>query len=268
MSAAIIPSSYHNDIFLGESIDMNKTQYIEDYFANNEYYMEFTNIDINSLEERFIKSKYLIKKIYYILVEKILKEPNQQTKSLVYLQKDQLNDLIDTIIILNDPYFLYTKLFVYLETLEITQLIYLKQKLNFKKISEYSINKISVSSDKLYNIDNIKDMKFPIYNYLYYEDVSINNRNMSSNLKTKKDYIKKFYLDNNYYSIKENIIDYVKYIFDELYVDLSNINYNTKIQSHLFLVIIYILSQNNDWSYKLKWMLYYLNENQLTSLDK
>ena len=268
MSAAIIPSSYHNDMFLGESMYMNKGQYIENYFVNNEYYKEFTNSDNNSLEKRFVKSKYLIKNIYYILVEKILKESNQQIKSLVYLQKEQLSNLIDIIFVLHEPDFLYTTLFVYFETLEITQLIYLKQKLNFKKISELSINKISISSDKIYNIDNIKDIKLPIYNYLYYDEVSINNRNMSSNIKTKKDYIKKYYLDNNYYSIKENIIDYINHIFEEVYVDLSSINYNTKIQSHIFLIIIYILSQNNDWSYKLKWVLYYLNEEQLTSLDK
>ena len=241
MSAAIIPSSYHNDMFLGESMYMNKGQYIENYFVNNEYYKEFTNSDNNSLEKRFVKSKYLIKNIYYILVEKILKESNQQIKSLVYLQKEQLSNLIDIIFVLHEPDFLYTTLFVYFETLEITQLIYLKQKLNFKKISELSINKISISSDKIYNIDNIKDIKLPIYNYLYYDEVSINN---------------------------ENIIDYINHIFEEVYVDLSSINYNTKIQSHIFLIIIYILSQNNDWSYKLKWVLYYLNEEQLTSLDK
>lgn len=271
MSDAIIPSIFHNDVFLNEPININKTQYIEHFISENEYYREFTNYDTNSFEILFKKSKFIVSKIYHILVEKILEENNEQIKQLVYLQKEQLNELTDILFNLNNPHFLYTTLFRYLETLKITQLIYLKQNLDFKIFTELTYNKISVSYDKIYNIDNIKDMNNPIYNYLYNNNIPINNRIVSSNLKTKKDYIKKYYLTNNYYSYKENIIDYIKYVFNKCYIELTDINQNynkLKINTQLYFIMINILSQNNDWNYKFKWFLYYLNEEQLIALEK
>ena len=271
MSTAIIPSRNHNDIFLNESININKELYINDYFVNNEYYKEFMNYNTNSIDTIFIKSRLLISKFYYILVEKVLKETNYQIINLVYLQKEQLYTLIDLVFKLNSSSNMFLSILDYLKTLKKTQLIYLKQNINFKRIQEIPYNKLTRSSDKIYDIYNIKDMNLSIYNYMYYENDLINNINLSSNPKTKKDYIKRFYLDNNSYSTKEKIVDYIKYCFEELYLDILNNDtpeHSIEIDSVLFFNIIYILSQNNDWSYKFKWFLYYLQYDKLIKLDK
>lgn len=269
MSIAIIPSRNHNDMFLNENINENNDIYIEEYFSNNYYYKEFICFNTNSLDDLFIKSKYFIINIYYILVEKILCE-DYHVISLVYLERKQLQTLINLIFKLNSSSNMFLSILDYLETLKMTQLIYLKQNINFKKMLDIPFNKLCISSDKIYNIYNIKDMNKPMYNNLYYENIPINDINLLSRTKTKKDYIKKFYLTNNYYSIKENIIDYIKYCFEELYLDLSIIHNfeNIQINRVLFSNLLHILSENNEWTNKLKWFLYYLEYDKLIQLDK
>lgn len=277
MSNAIIPSSNHNDFFLSEPTNINKTQYIENTFLKNPYYLNYTNIENNTLITRLIKSRYIVSKIYYILTEKVKTEYDEQIKLLVYLEKEQLNDFIDMLLQITNKDFIYTILFTYLEKLKITQLIYLNQKLNFKKLSELPLEQINVSYDKIHNIDNILDINNPIYHELYYKTLFnfnsnsalINNQNTllrNTSIKTKLDYIQKYYLDNNYYSDKQNIIDYIKHIFSEFYIELQDTNENIFINSKVLFTIIYILTQNNEWIYKFKWILYLLNQHHLIKL--
>ena len=274
MSSAIIPSSNHNDFFLSEPTNINKTQYIENTFLKNPYYLNYTNIDNNTLITRLIKSRYIVSKIYYILTEKVKKEYDEQIKLLVYLEKEQLNDFIDMFLQITNKDFIYTILFTYLEKLKITQLIYLNQKLNFKKLSELLLNQINVSYDKIHNIDNILDINNPIYHELYYKSsfnaTLINNQNTllrNASIKTKIDYIQKYYLDNNYYSDKQNIIDYIKHIFNEFYISLKDTDENLFIDSKALFTIIYVLTQNNEWIHKFKWILYLLNHHHLVKLN-
>lgn len=265
--------------FLGHDTNVNKTQFINEFINDNEDFTIFRNPEHRGNEyrsENEIKSSYMI----YVINSLLMYNETFKENHFLKLTKEQIDSMIDAMLNISDDGYLFNGFLSYLEIFNMHQLIFIKTHINFAKIADYVIcNRIKdfhIEDDKLFNISNITDINSSEFHRLYYEELEFHGYDLDDERpiserprKNKTDYINDFYLKKNVYTDKKMIIAYFKLAFNKCYK--SNFSGETlrtmypkiKINESQMFIILQIISRNIKWVDKMKWVLYYLNIDQI-----
>ena len=270
---SIIPPHSSENEFLGHIVkDINKPQFINQSYNEDRDFTRFRNPAHRTNEYEFenrIKGSYMI----YLVNNFLMFNEHFLEKDLIQLTHKQFDNMIDAMLRIGNIDFLYVDFMTYLETFTIHQLIYIENYLDFSEIADYvtrdDLSEFYIEDDKLFNMEMISDHDNIDYHNLYYsdleEDIPISQRPK----KNKTDYIKDFYLKKNFYTDKENIIHFFKLTFKKCHKsnftieELTTIYPNVKIDVNQMFLILQLLVYNIKWVDKMKWLLYYLNYEQI-----
>ena len=270
---SIIPPHPSENEFLRHKLeDINKTQFINKYFNEDEHFIRFRNSTPRTNEYEFensIKGSYMI----YLVNNFLMFNEHFLEKDLIQLTNKQIDNMIDAMLHIGDIDFLYDKFMTYLETFTIHQLIYIESYIDFSEIADYitseDFSEFYIEHDKLFNMEMITDHDNIDYHNLYYDDLEEDIPISQRPKKNKTGYIEDFYLKKNFYTDKENIIHFFKLTFKKCHKsnftieELTTIYPNVKIDVNQMFLILQILVYNIEWVDKMKWLLYYLNYEQI-----
>ena len=259
--------------FLGHIVkDINKTQFVNEYFNENEDFIRFRNPDHRGNEYEFenrMKGAYMI----YLVNNFLIFNDHFEQKDLIQITKEQIDNMIDAMLHVGDVDFLYDGFMRYLETFTIHQLIYIESYSDFSEIADYvtrnDLSEFYIEDDKLFNMEMISDHENINYHNLYYDDLEEDIPISQRPKKNKTDYIKDFYLKKNFYTDTLNIIRFFKLTFKKCHKsnftvdELTTIYPNVIIDVNQMFLILQILVYNIKWVDKMKWLLYYLNYEQI-----